>query len=89
MANERSLVEEQDRYDRILELTPAKEAVSIDIAFVFVIKWSPDINYWWPEKVKDTITSTILREGREMMKMAAQESRWNSTSQGFNPKQPG
>ena len=46
MANERSLVEEQNRYDRILELAPAKEAVSIDIAFVFVIKWSPDINYW-------------------------------------------
>ena len=42
MANERSLVEEQNRYDRILELAPAKEAVSIDIAFVFVIKWSPD-----------------------------------------------
>lgn len=70
MANERSLVEEQNRYDRILELAPAKEAVSIDIAFVFVIKWSPDINYWWPEKVKDN----ILREWREMMKMAAQQS---------------
>lgn len=56
MANERSLVEEQNRYDRILELAPAKEAVSIVIAFVFVIKWSPDINYWWPEKVKDNIT---------------------------------
>ena len=70
MANERSLVEEQNRYDRILELAPAKEAVSIDIAFVFVIKWSPDINYWWPEKVKDN----ILREWREMIKMAAQQS---------------
>ena len=70
MANERSLVEEQNRYDRILELAPAKEAVSIDIAFVFVIKWSPDINYWWLEKVKDN----ILREWREMMKMAAQQS---------------
>ena len=70
MANERGLVEEQNRYDRILELAPAKEAVSIDIAFVFVIKWSPDINYWWPEKVKDN----ILREWREMMKMAAQQS---------------
>lgn len=70
MANERSLVEEQNRYDRILELAPAKEAVSIDIAFVFVIKWSPDINYWWPEKVKDN----VLREWREMMKMAAQQS---------------
>ena len=70
MANERSLVEEQNRYDRILELAPAKEAVSMDIAFVFVIKWSPDINYWWPEKVKDN----ILREWREMMKMAAQQS---------------
>lgn len=70
MANERSLVEEQNRYDRILELAPAKEAVSIDIAFVFVIKWSPDINYWWPEKGKDN----ILREWREMIKMAAQQS---------------
>ena len=70
MANERSLVEQQNRYDRILELAPAKEAVSIDIAFVFVIKWSPDINYWWPEKVKDN----VLREWREMMKMAAQQS---------------
>ena len=70
MANERSLVEEQNRYDRILELAPAKEAVSIDIAFVFVIQWSPDINYWWPEKVKDN----VLREWREMMKMAAQQS---------------
>lgn len=70
MANERSLVDEQNRYDRILELAPAKEAVSIDIAFVFVIKWSPDINYWWPEKVKDN----ILRAWREMMKMAAQQS---------------
>ena len=70
MANERSLVDEQNRYDRILELAPAKEAVSMDIAFVFVIKWSPDINNWWPEKVKDN----ILREWREMMKMAAQQS---------------
>ena len=70
MANERSLVEEQNRYDRILELAPAKEAVSIEVVFVFVIKWSPDINYWWPEKVKDN----ILREWREMMKMAAQQS---------------
>ena len=59
MANERSLVEEQNRYDRILELAPAKEAVSIEIAFVFVITWSLDINYWWPENVKDTITSTV------------------------------
>lgn len=42
MANERSLIEEQNRYDRILELAPAKEAVSIEIAFVFVIKWSLD-----------------------------------------------
>lgn len=40
MANERSLVEEQNRYDRILELAPAKEAVSIEVVFVFVIKWS-------------------------------------------------
>ena len=70
MANERSLVEEQNRYDRILELAPAKEAVSIEVVFVFVIKWSPDINYWWPEKVKDN----VLREWREMMKMAAQQS---------------
>lgn len=46
MANERSLVEEQNRYDRILELAPAKEAVSIEIAFKLLVARKSQGHYY-------------------------------------------